>query len=186
MGQNAAGVILTLTAEFAGWWIDITKDSDGRIIFASIFFCDDTTARINATYGVSGACCPNFTSFTGKSMAEAQLKNYITEQSTICDDNGYHMVVAGDINSYTQPFIDHLGGPTNVRTNCLAATLIALGFKDEFRGRHANKIAFTYISKLGGSRLHQIWTRPATGTCLEVLKATITWKWPYPTVPHRY
>ena len=91
------------------------------------------------------------------------------------------MVVAGDINSYTQPCIAQLEGLTNVRNYCFAATLTALGFKDTFSGRHAEKVAFTYISKSSGSRLDQIWIKPAAVTCLEVLKAKIIWKWPYAT-----
>ena len=79
VGPKAAGVILTLTAEFAGWWIDITKGMDGRAISATIFLCDDTTARINATYGVSGASCPIFKSFTCKNIVEARLNDYITK-----------------------------------------------------------------------------------------------------------
>ena len=100
-------------------------------------------------------------------MAEAKLHDYITEQLKICDDKEYHMVVAGDINSYTQPNLDHLGEPTHVRTNCIAATLTALALRDTFRETHPDNVAFTYISKSGGSRLGQIWTRPAIGTSLE-------------------
>ena len=87
------------------------------------------------------------------------------------------MIVAGDVNSYTQPQFDYLGGPANVRPCCLAATLATLGLKDSFRERHADKVAFTHISKSGGSRLDQLWIRPATGTILHVIKVTIIWKW---------
>ena len=45
------------------------------------------------------------------------------------------MLVAGDMNSYTQPRIDHTGGSANVRANCFAATLTALGFRDTFKER---------------------------------------------------
>ena len=68
------------------------------------------------------------------------------------------------------------GGPTHVMNNCVAATLTALGSNDTFRGRHAEKVAFTYISKSVGSRLDQILTRPAAATCLEIMKATIILK----------
>ena len=91
------------------------------------------------------------------------------------------MIVAGDVYAYNQPHLDHLGGPTIVRLGCLAATLTALRLRDSFRVRHADKIAFTYIGKSGGSRINQLWSRPATGTILRVLKATLIWKWPYPT-----
>ena len=72
MGAKAAGVILAVVAEFGGW-ADITKDTGGRAISANAFLGDDSAVKMNATYGVSGACCPNFTSFIGKSTAEAQL-----------------------------------------------------------------------------------------------------------------
>ena len=47
--------------------------------------------------------------------------------------------------------------------------------------RHPDKVAFTHKSKSGSSRLDQLWIRPATGATLQVVKATIIWKWPYPT-----
>ena len=56
-----------------------------------------------------------------------------------------------------------------------------MGLKDSFRDRHADKVAFTYIGKSGGSRLDQLWTRPATGTILQIAKAPIIWKWQYTT-----
>ena len=65
-GHKAAGVILAVCARFSGGWTDINKDEDGRFISANIILADDTTARINAVYGVSGACSPNFTSFVHK------------------------------------------------------------------------------------------------------------------------
>ena len=43
------------------------------------------------------------------------------------------------------------------------------------------KVAFRYISTSGGSRLDQIWTRPAIGTILQIVKATIMLKLQYPT-----
>ena len=103
MGPKAAGVMLTLRADFAGGRTDITEDTDGRAMSANIYLGDDSTARMNGTYGVSGACCPNFTSFTNKRKAEAKLNYYITTQTRTCYEKAYHMVVAGDMNSYTQP-----------------------------------------------------------------------------------
>ena len=79
---------------------------------------------------------PNFTSFTGNSVAEARLNNYLTKQSRICSHKGYRMVIAGDVRSYIQPNLDHLVGPTNIRPGCFAANLTALGFKDTFKERH--------------------------------------------------
>ena len=63
MGLRAAGVILVLTAKYAGGWIDITTDTDGRAIGAIVALRDDSQVRVTVAYGVSGACCPNFSSF---------------------------------------------------------------------------------------------------------------------------
>ena len=85
--------------EFASGWTDITEDTDGSAIDANVFLGDETTVRMNETYGVSWACCPNFISFLCKRMPEAKLNDYITTQARICYEKGYHMVVAGDMNS---------------------------------------------------------------------------------------
>ena len=84
-------------------------------------------------------------------------------------------------NSYNQPQTDHLGGPVHVRTCCLVATLSTWGLSDNFKMRHPDKKGFMHISKSGSSRFDQLWIRPATGATLQVVKATIIWKWPYPT-----
>ena len=91
------------------------------------------------------------------------------------------MVVAVDINSYLQPTIDHLGGPTHIRQNCLAATLLSFGLKDTFKESHPATQAFTHISETGGSRFDQIWTRPAAGTQLDTANAPMIWDWPHQT-----
>ena len=69
----------------------------------------------------------------------------------------------------------------NIRSCCLAATLSAFGLSDIFRMRHPDKLAFTHISKSGGSRFDQLWIRLAIGATLQVVKAIIIWKCPYPT-----
>ena len=77
MGLKADAVILALMAEFGGGWTDITNDTDGRAIDANVCLGDDSTVRMNATYGVSGACCPNFASCINKSIAEVKLSDYM-------------------------------------------------------------------------------------------------------------
>ena len=66
------------------------------------------------------------------------------------------MVVAGDTNSYPQPTIDHLGGPSHIRQNCFANTSLSLGLRDTFRERHLTTRAFSHISKSGGPRVDQL------------------------------
>ena len=106
-----------VTAEYAGGWIDINYDTDGRAISANLNLSDDSTVRMTAAYGVSGACCPNFVSFPAKNLAAARLNRYITLQARMCQEKGYHTVVVGDTNSYQQPTINHIGGPSHIRPN---------------------------------------------------------------------
>ena len=98
------------------------------------------------------------------------------------------MLVAGDMNSYTQPSIDHTGGPANVRANCFAATLTALGFRDTFKERRPdtcgvythqqsrrkqtgpNMEKIHYRNKLENNQVHNyvemaICNRPYAGNC---------------------
>ena len=89
------------------------------------------------------------------------------------------MVVAGDINSYLQPFIHHNGGPSLVRPKSISSHLLSLGFCDTFRYRFPTMPAFTHISKSGGSRLDQIWARPALGLMFDTVSACIIWDWPF-------
>ena len=57
----------------------------------------------------------------------------------------------------------------------------AFGLSDSFCMRHPDEVAFMHISKSGGSRFDQLWIRLATGATLQVVNATIIWKWQYPT-----
>ena len=128
---------------------------------------------------MSGSNSANFTSINAKKLAENLLNEFLTDQAIACDRNGWHMIVAGDINSYHQPAIDHNGGPSTVRPECLSSHLLSLGFYDTFRQRFPITIAFTHISVAGGSRLDQIWIRPALGLMLPIVSACIIWEWPF-------
>ena len=87
------------------------------------------------------------------------------------------MVVAGDTNSYPQPTIDHLGGPSHIKQHCLANTLLSFGLRDAFRERHPTTRAFTF----GESRLDQMFVKSATGIRLDTVNVAIIWDWPYRT-----
>ena len=91
------------------------------------------------------------------------------------------MILAGDINSYSQPVIDHNGGPSCIRPESLSSTLLALGFRDTFRHRFPTTTAFTHISKSGGSRLDHAWVRPAPGLHFETFSSCIIWDQPFQT-----
>ena len=130
-----------VTAEYAGGWSDIAYDTDGGAISANLNLSEDSAVRVTAAYGVSGACCLSFVSFPAKCLAESKLNTFINTQARICEEKRYHMVVSGDTKSYPQPTSDHIGGPTHARPECLASTLLALGFRDTFRDRHPTKRA---------------------------------------------
>ena len=91
------------------------------------------------------------------------------------------MVVAGDTNSYPQPTIDHLGGPSYIKQSWLANTLLSLGSRDTFQERHSTVRAFTHITKSGGSRFDQIWFRSCNGMHLDTVNAKIIWNWQHRT-----
>ena len=86
MGPRAAGVFLVLTATYAGGWTDISTDTNGRAISANVALRDDSQVRMTAAYGVSGTCCPNFSSFPAQKQAEVRLTVYITSQARLCQE----------------------------------------------------------------------------------------------------
>ena len=173
LGPRAAGVIVAVSKSYASGWSDITYDVSGRSIAANLDLTDGSTVRILPTYGVSGSNSANFTSINAKKLAETLLNEFLTDQAIACDRNEWHMIVAGDINSFHQPAIDHNGGPSTVRPECLSSHLLSPGFYDTFRQRFPTTIAFTHISVSGGSRLDQIWIRPALGLMLPIVSACI-------------
>ena len=179
LGPRASGVIVVVSKNYASGWSDIVYDVSGRAIAANLDLTNGSTVRIVPTYGVTGSNSANFTSLYAKKIAEGLLNDFLTEQAVVCDNKGWHMIVAGDINSYQQPSIDHNGGPSMVRPECLSSHLLSLGFHDTFRQRFPTTSAFTHISLSGGSRLDQIWIRPALGLMLPIVSACIVWDWPF-------
>ena len=176
-GPRAAGVILVVSSCHITGWSNVVLDTCGRAIAASLDAQDGSTIRIIGTYGVSGSNCTNFTSFPAKVKAESVLNQFISEQVSYCSQNGIHVVVVGDLNSYQRPEIDHYGAPSIVRAECITSHLVAHGFSDSFRHRHPSVRAFTHITKGGGSRLDQIWIRSATGLLQFISLACIIWDW---------
>ena len=65
-GPRATGVIVVVSDKYAGGWTDIAYDTSGRAIAANLELSDGATVRIVGAYGVSGANCANFVSFTAK------------------------------------------------------------------------------------------------------------------------
>ena len=140
---------------------------------------DGSTVRIVLTYGVTVSNSANFTSLYAKQIAEGLLNDFLTEQAVVCDNTGWHMIVAGDINSYRQPSIDYNGGPSIVRLECLSSHLLSIGFHNTFHQIFHITSAFTHISVSGGSRPDQIWIRPALGLMLPIVNACIVWDWQF-------
>ena len=176
-GPRSAGVILVVSASHISGWANVALDPHGRAIAASLDAQDGSTIRIIGVYGVSGASCVNFLSFPAKSKAECLLNEFMLSQFKYCSQNGAHAVVAGDLNSYQKPVLDHFGGPSAIRPECITSQLTAHGFSDSFRQRHPSVQAFTHISKTGGSRLDQIWVRPSLGLAMPIALSCIVWEW---------
>ena len=96
---------MVVSKNYASGWSDIVYDVSGRAIAANLDLTDDSTVRIVPTYGVTGSNSANFTSLYAKKIAEGLLIDCLTEKSLMCDNKGWHMIVAGDINSYQQPLL---------------------------------------------------------------------------------
>ena len=102
-GPRSAGVILVVSASYISGWSNVALDLHGRAIAASLDSRDGSTIRIIGVYGVSGASGINFLSFPSKSKAESFLNEFLLQQFKLCEQNGLHTVVAGDLNSYKKP-----------------------------------------------------------------------------------
>ena len=176
-GPRSAGVILVVSSCHISGWANVVLDPYGRAIAASLDSQDGSTIRIIGVYGVSGASCVNFLSFPSKPTAEILLSEFLLSQFKYCAQNGIHTVVAGDLNSYQKLELDHFGGPSAIRLECITSLLSAHGFYDSFRQRHPSIVAFTHISNAGGSRLDQIWVRPSIGLTMPIALSCIIWEW---------
>ena len=115
-GPRSAGVILVVSASYVSGWSNVLLDLHGRAIAASLDLCDGSTMRIIGVYGVSGASGTNFLSFPSKPKAEFLLNEFLLQQFKLCEQAGLHAVVAGDLNSYQKPEVDHFGGPSSIRS----------------------------------------------------------------------
>ena len=122
-GPRSAGVILVVSSCHISGWANVVLDPYGRAIAASLDSQDGSTIRIIGVYGVSGASCVNFLSFPSKPKAESFLNEFLLSQFKYCEQNGIHTVVAGDLNSYQKPELDHFGGPSAIRPDCITSLL---------------------------------------------------------------
>ena len=126
-GPRSAGVILVVSSCHISGWANVVLDPYGRAMAASLDSHDGSTIRIIGVYGVSGASCVNFLSFPSKPKAESFLNEFLLSQFKYCEQNGIHTVVAGDLNSYQKPELDHFGGPFGYQTGLYHVVLISSG-----------------------------------------------------------
>ena len=178
-GPLAAGVVLAVRRLYCGELSEITRGPHGRGLAGNVTLQDGSVLRGVGMYGVTGATAPNFTSLAGKVTVEKDIRSFLLDQAVMCDDHGWHMVVLGDMNSFTDPDLDRLGGPVMIREESVAMTLDEIGAQDSFRARHPGTTAYTYVHHSGcASRLDQVWVRPGIGTNIPVLNSAILWAWP--------
>ena len=173
---GAAGVILAVRSGYAGQWTHISRDSCGRGLAASLLDMQGVTLRVVALYGPVGASHPNFP-HSLNSPEEAPLKAFIDSQIRLSKDNGWVLLVGGDLNSVASVALDTWHGGYIQRPECIASSLEDRGLIDTFRARHSNLQAFTYFSHAGSaSRLDSLWLLPSECE-IAVLNAAILWNW---------
>ena len=120
----------------------------GRAIAANLIFSNGQTLRVIGMYGVTGATSPDFASRPRLSI-EAALNNFHDKQITKCTTHGWHSASAGDLNGFTNPALDRMGGETRIRTDSLAVRLRTSGAVDTFRHRHPDIKAYTHFHQSG-------------------------------------
>ena len=107
---------------------------------------------------------------------EAPLRAFIDSQIRLSQDNGWVLLVGGDLNSVASVAIDTWHGSYTQRSDCIASSLEDRGLVDTFRARHSRLQAFTFFSHAGSaSRLDSLWLLPSERVA--VLNAAILWNW---------
>ena len=177
-GPRSAGVILCVKVGYVGAWERVERDRAGRAIAANLVLRDGQVARFAAVYGVTAACSPHFASMPAMLAAEQGVVRFIEAQGESCDANCWHLMVMGDLNSFSHAALDRIG-PALVRDDCLSMVLDALWLRDTFRERHPALAAYTYVSATGNaSRIDQVRCRAAPGCTIHIANAAILWAWP--------
>ena len=174
LDYRAVGVVIAVRKEYIGTWEHIEKDEAGRAVAATLLTSTGTTTLIVGVYGPTGACLPDFTGNQSQVRVERSLVEFLQHQARKADDHGWHLVVVGDMNSFTDPALDKWSGPSEARQACVASTLEGLQLRDGFRERHPELRAYTYFSASGSaSRLDQTWCRAALGEQLIIANVAI-------------
>ena len=136
--------------------------TDGRAVAASVDLTPDLELRVLALYGVSGARLPGFSHREAAKQCEADLNDFVRDQSQYAIQRDALFVAAGDLNSISSHNLDVWYGDAQPRPDSLLSTLISCGLQDTFRVRHSETAAYTFFSQTGGaSRLdYVLWRAP--------------------------
>ena len=70
-------------------------------------------------------------------------------QAQLCEDRGWHLVVVGNMNAYTDPALDRWGGRSAVRQHSLAMAMRECGMRDSFREKHPDLSALLMCRATG-------------------------------------
>ena len=114
-----------------------------------------------------------------KLQEEQALIRFVQRQEQLCESEGWHLIVAGDMNSFPDSALDRWSiEPAVARPQSIAMQLADMDLRDCFQERHPSVRAYTYYSGQGSaSRLDQIWAMPPRGAFLSILNAAILWGW---------
>ena len=155
-GQDclASGVVLTARAAYVVNWQQVDRDADGRGLAANIETKQGRIIRVVGVYGVTGASLPGFEGQHDRVEAERRLIEFVRSQARLADENGWLMVLIGDLNSVADVNQDSWRGTRVCREACLASTLLRVDMVGTHRARHPRLRAFGYCTRSGtASRL---------------------------------
>ena len=164
-------LLLAVRSGYPGQWADISRDSDGRGLAATLLTSAGASLRVVAVYAPVGASSPGFSN-SPLLQAEEALNHFVERQIRASANNDTTLIVGGDLNSFTSKALDTWGGTYVDRPACLAALLLRQGLVDTFRARHPTLQAFTYYARSGAaSRLDAVWWLPSPSHEVLVLNA---------------
>ena len=106
---RSSGVIIGVRAEYVGAWEAIGRDKEGRALAANLVMQNGVVMRTVGVYGVTGACLVGFRHSVASLEAERAVVAFIRRQADLCDQHGWHLLVRGDLNSFTSAALDRWG-----------------------------------------------------------------------------
>lgn len=174
----AVGVVLAVRKDVLGSWSVVQQDCAGRGLAGNLTLANGIVLRVIGVYGPSGASLPGFDSMAERVSDERRLVSWVCSQITLCSDKGWYPLVAGDLNSVSDPSLDCWGSSHVRRPSSLAPALLDAGLVDAFRLRRPTVRAFTFYTRCGSaSRLDSVFTGGPLLTQLPPINAAIVWQW---------